>query len=375
MSSLGRGPPVPDGDRKPAARPKPTVPRPEQGAPKRKLKPPPVESEPIEEDPLPRHLNPLNMYGPLFAHKRKREQQSRIYAPVPPLTIGGPWDKVRPSRSCSCDGYRCLVLYCECFSSGQLCTTKCKCDDSCVNDKSFERNKAVRVAIVQNPVAFHRVLRSKRIEPTVLVGGNRERDARPTCRCKQSQCRNVRTLQRRCRHLSLILFQSYCICFKTGIVCDPTICDCVNCQNRKAVTQVGKQILTPLATLAQPLVPGVGYFSTGNLPPLSRGPDGLRKFLQTAPAPDLESLHTVEESTFSKPLSQHRAARTAHNKWQCTEILPPEEPLPVATDLVERDAALLRHTAAELRRKALALQRQRRKNGEAKGVEESKGES
>ncbi len=65
------------------------------------------------------------------------------------------------TKSCKCLKTRCLKLYCECFSSGLLCTESCDCEHNCQNNHDTEENIETRNAkivkiVKENPRAFRR---------------------------------------------------------------------------------------------------------------------------------------------------------------------------------------------------------------------------
>ena len=75
--------------------------------------------------------------------------------------------------SCGCSKSRCLMLYCDCFQSGEECKDECNCK-SCGNIASNpERQAAIDKILARKPDAF--ILRAA---PKPDVG----------CRCKKSKC-------------------------------------------------------------------------------------------------------------------------------------------------------------------------------------------
>jgi hypothetical protein len=106
--------------------------------------------------------------------------------------------------TCNCKKSKCLKLYCECFSSGNICTKDCNCID-CINLENFDDEiKIAKISIKEkNPNAF---LPKINEEISKHLKG---------CKCKNSKCK-----------------KNYCECFQNGISCS-NICKCENCANGK----------------------------------------------------------------------------------------------------------------------------------------------
>ncbi|KAK1736007.1 hypothetical protein QTG54_013143 [Skeletonema marinoi] len=61
--------------------------------------------------------------------------------------------KVTVARTCKCKKSKCLKMYCACFSSGNACGDKCKCED-CANPKgqrSLQSDPMQRCIKLNNP--------------------------------------------------------------------------------------------------------------------------------------------------------------------------------------------------------------------------------
>lgn len=144
-----------------------------------------------------------------------------------------------PPRLCHCKKSRCLKLYCDCFASQLLCDPhRCTCFDCHNNDpQNPQRTKALEGLLSRNPGAFrdgkltkrekrakllrhHRVLsRYDGVEVDAASSSPVERvtedeERRKGCFCKKSKC-----------------LKKYCECFFMGLMCDPGVCHCRDCEN------------------------------------------------------------------------------------------------------------------------------------------------
>jgi len=104
----------------------------------------------------------------------------------------------KTKRPCNCTKSQCLKFYCDCFAAGEYCEG-CNCKD-CLNDQeSEEREKAVKMCLERNPLAF----KSKE---------SAEEQARlhqRGCNCKRSGC-----------------LKNYCECYEAKISCSAN-CRCL----------------------------------------------------------------------------------------------------------------------------------------------------
>lgn len=59
----------------------------------------------------------------------------------------------KKKRACNCTKSMCLKFYCDCFANGEYCQN-CNCKD-CLNlVDSQEREKAIKLCLEKNPLAF-----------------------------------------------------------------------------------------------------------------------------------------------------------------------------------------------------------------------------
>lgn len=65
---------------------------------------------------------------------------------------GNPTGK-KSKRPCNCTKSQCLKFYCDCFAAGEYCSG-CNCKD-CLNEHDSEdRERAVKMCLERNPMAF-----------------------------------------------------------------------------------------------------------------------------------------------------------------------------------------------------------------------------
>ncbi|XP_024138135.1 spexin prohormone 2 [Oryzias melastigma] len=112
----------------------------------------------------------------------------------------------RPRKACHCTRSRCLKLYCDCFSSGVMCSS-CNCMNCHNNvENESQRHEAIKLCLDRNPSAF----RSK------------------SAARKFAESRGWHSKGCSCRHSGCL--KKYCDCYEANIKCTSS-CRCVGCCN------------------------------------------------------------------------------------------------------------------------------------------------
>lgn len=136
-------------------------------------------------------------------------------------------------KPCNCRKSKCLKLYCECFSNGRKCTSKCDCSPCC-NTHAHEDMilKSKEQILGRNPDAFKPKFTEEETKKIKAVKHQRG------CNCQKSGC-----------------LKKYCECYQMGVECSD-LCRCLGCHNcgpkgGKKESQLGKRKRTdPLAEVA-----------------------------------------------------------------------------------------------------------------------------
>ena len=124
----------------------------------------------------------------------------------------------KTESKCKCQKSGCLKLYCDCLSSGRLCSIECGCIECSNNEANLQqRNNIIEKMLSRRPNLFSGMeiegveKNSSRLKTSAnkIVKG---------CNCKRSNCE-----------------KKYCECFAKGIKCSAS-CICRGCQNDKQMT-------------------------------------------------------------------------------------------------------------------------------------------
>ena len=129
--------------------------------------------------------------------------------------------RLKPSKSrqgrpkkCSCTKSKCLKLYCDCFSVGQLCDG-CNCNECGNTEANIEEiEKARKSVLKRSKNAFAAKFVEADGNAVIETKGKDSKHARG-CNCSKSRC-----------------IKNYCECWQMGIQCSEK-CKCVNCSNGK----------------------------------------------------------------------------------------------------------------------------------------------
>ena len=116
---------------------------------------------------------------------------------------------MKKTKACNCKKTKCLKLYCECFSSGEMCGQYCNCT-GCFNNSNQAkvRTEAIEMILEKQPEAFTSKYKTSASKDKLAH--------KKGCNCKKSYC-----------------LKKYCECFTAGILCTDQ-CKCEECKNNNA---------------------------------------------------------------------------------------------------------------------------------------------
>lgn len=114
-------------------------------------------------------------------------------------------------KPCNCRKSKCLKLYCECFSNGRKCTSKCDCSP-CWNTPAYENLilKSKEQIMSRNPDAFKPKFTIEEEEETKEANSKKHQRG---CNCQKSNC-----------------LKKYWECYQKGVECSE-LCRCLRCHN------------------------------------------------------------------------------------------------------------------------------------------------
>ena len=149
------------------------------------------------------------------------ERKGNVSSDTYPATTETLEIKKRPSMSkdepsdwgCTCKRSKCLKLYCQCFGSGNICGSLCRCV-TCLNKSEHEqyRSDAIKAVLSRNPNAFDKK-NALQVEQGARSASLSNKSHSLACKCRKSAC-----------------LKKYCECFNAEEKCNVT-CRCLDCRN------------------------------------------------------------------------------------------------------------------------------------------------